>query len=103
MGWKGKNSSASPPTPQLYGDVTTKPIGKVTLVLRSSLFLAIFLLLNRKQTVCGCNFTHLTVELCAHPLQGLLLGWYSGAGVIPLSLLFRCKVLAVAQNAETTK
>lgn len=77
------------------------------LVLVSSLFLAILLLLNRKSTggyyYYYYSFTHLTLELFAHPLQGLLLGWYSFAAVIPLSLLFRCKVLAVAQNAETTK
>lgn len=36
------------------------------------------------------TFTHLLLELFAHPLQGLLLGWYSFAVVIPLSLLFRC-------------
>lgn len=35
-------------------------------------------------------FTHLLLELFAHPLQGLLLGWYSFAVVIPLPLLFRC-------------
>ena len=60
------------------------------------------ILLNIKLTTI-LTFTHLTLEFFAHPLQGLLLGWYSFAVLIPLPLLFRCKVLAVAQIAETTK
>jgi len=70
----------------------------------SSLFLPILLLLHRKSTGGYYYYFYPShTGTFAHPLQGLLLGWYSFAVVIPLSLLFRCKVLAVAQNAETTK
>lgn len=90
-GMKGKKWLNLSHPPHVRGAMS-QPTWQVTLLLSCPPNLGDFYYCYVETRLVGAviTFTHLLLELFAHPLQGLLLGWYSFAVVIPLSLLFRC-------------
>lgn len=91
-GMKGGKKWLNLSHPPHARDATSKARWRVTLLLPCPPNLGHFYHCHTETRLAGAviAFTHLLLELFAHPLQGLLLGWYSFAVVIPLSLLLRC-------------